>query len=232
VSETGGGSAPAVRAAYDAVARAYADHISDELNYKPLDRALLAMVAEEAGGSRLADVGCGPGHVTRFLADRHADVVGVDLSAEMINVARERHSDLTFVEASMLDLPVTDGAWAGAVSLYSIIHLTPAERSQAFAELARVIRPGGLVLVAFHVDSADIAAGGVNHLTEWFGEPVALDGYFLPPDDVAADLERAGFGINAHILRRPDTAYEYPSRRCYLLAERSALVVGEEEDLR
>jgi hypothetical protein len=74
--------------------------------------------------------------------------------------------------------------------------------------------------MAFHVDSAEIPAGGVNHLTEWFGEPVAIDGYFLRPEDVVADLERAGLRVRAQVLRQPDPAYEYPSRRCYLLAER------------
>ena len=215
-----GGSEPAVRATYDAVARAYAAQLADELDHKPLDRALLGLLAEAASDGRLADVGCGPGHVTRFLADRHPDVVGVDLSAEMVAVARERHPELEFVRASMLDLPVPDAAWAGAACLYAIIHLTPAERARAASELARVLRPGGPLLVAFHVDSPEVAAGGVNHLTEWFGRPVALDGYFLRPEDVAGELEQAGFVVKATTLRVPDPAHEYPSRRCYLWSER------------
>lgn len=52
--------------------------------------------------------------------------------------------------ASLLDLPVADDAWAGAVALYSIIHLDPGERAAAWRELARVVR--GVLLVAFHVD--------------------------------------------------------------------------------
>lgn len=227
MSAAGDGSEPSVRATYDAVARAYADQLSDELDHKPLDRALLGMLAEQTRPGRLADVGCGPGHVTRFLADRHPDVIGVDLSAEMVTVARERHPDLEFLRASMLDLPVPAQAWAGAACLYAIIHLTAAERALAMIELARVLRPGGLVLVAFHVDSAEIPAGGVSHLSEWFGKPVSIDGYFLPPQDVVADVERAGLVVNAQTLRRPDPAYEYPSRRCYLLAERPAEEVSE-----
>ena len=75
--------------------------------------ALLSMLAEQTCPGRLADVGCGPGHVTRLLADRHPAVVGVDLSAEKVTLARERHPDLEFLRASMLDLPVTDQAGPG-----------------------------------------------------------------------------------------------------------------------
>ncbi len=70
----------AVRAAYDAIARAYDAQLGDELERKPLDRALLSAIAELAGEGTLADVGCGPGHVTRFLAARHTGVIGIDLS--------------------------------------------------------------------------------------------------------------------------------------------------------
>jgi ubiquinone/menaquinone biosynthesis C-methylase UbiE len=215
-------SEPAVRATYDAVARAYADQFDGELGHKPLDRALLAPLCDMTGEGVLADVGCGPGHVTRFLADRHADVVGVDLSPEMVAVARERHPDLRFMEASMLDLPVADQAWAGAACQYSIIHLTDAERSVACGELARVIRAGGSLLVAFHVDTAELSVGQVHHVSHWFDHAVSVEAHFLSPEDVTAELERAGFAVWSRTVRQPDPAIEYPSRRCYLFARRRA----------
>lgn len=209
-----------IRASYDAVASAYDAQLRDELAGKPLDRALLDAFIEVVGAGTIADVGCGPGHVTRYLADRHPDVIGVDLSPGMIAVARERAPQLSFVEGSMLDLPATDGSWAGAVALYSIIHLTADERAVACREFARAIRPGGGLLVAFHIDSPDFAMGAVNHLTDWFGERVALDGYFLDPAEVTADLEAAGFRITADLERQPNASGEYPSRRSYLLSQR------------
>lgn len=209
-----------VRAAYDAVAAAYDRQLGDELDRKPLDRALLAGFAELAGAGRVADVGCGPGHVTRFLAEQHPDVVGIDLSSRMVAIARKRAPELTFAVGSMLALPMEDEACAGVAALYSIIHLTPLERLSACREFARVIRPGGWLLVAFHVDSADFSAGQVNHLTAWFGERVQLDGYFLDPDEVVADVQSAGFAMMAEVQRQPTPEVEYPSRRCYLLAQR------------
>jgi ubiquinone/menaquinone biosynthesis C-methylase UbiE len=207
-----GNPAVGVRAAYDAVAAAY--------NAKPLDRALLTAFADLLGPGLTCDIGCGPGHITRFRAHRHAEIIGLDLSPAMIEIARQHAPGLSFTVGSMLDLPVADNALAGAVSLYSIIHLTPSERSVAFHEFARVIRPAGWLLLAFHVDSLEFATGAVNHLTSWFGQCVELDGYFLEPDDVVAQLVAAGFTLKATIEREPLERVEYPSRRCYLLAQR------------
>jgi SAM-dependent methyltransferase len=68
------------RATHDAIARDYDAELGDELDRKPLDRGLLGAFVELINEGLVADVGCGPGHVTRFLAARHPDVMGVDLS--------------------------------------------------------------------------------------------------------------------------------------------------------
>ena len=70
-----------VRASYDAVAPAYADQLVDELLDKlPFERWLLDRVAAHADGGPVVEVGCGPGHVTAYLADAGADASGIDLS--------------------------------------------------------------------------------------------------------------------------------------------------------
>lgn len=210
-----------VQATYDTIARAYDAQFAAELDAKPLDRGLLAAFLDLAGDGTVADIGCGPGQVTRFLAARHPDVTGIDLSPGMIAAARERAPELEFTVGSMLRLPVADSVWAGAIALYSIIHLTAAERPTACKEFARAIRSGGWLLIAFHIDSADFASGEVNHITTWFGEPVQIDGYFLDPAVVTSDLEAAGFTVMSTTIRQPWPGVEYPSRRCYLLAQRT-----------
>jgi len=138
----------------------------------------------------------------------------------MIAIARERGPELTFTTGSMLRLAAADEAWAGVVSLYSVIHLTASERPTAYGEFARVIQPGGWLLVAFHVDSPEFTTGQVNHITDWFGQHIELDGHFLDPDEVATQLAAAGFTLIARMDRQPAPEVEYPSRRCYLLLQR------------
>ncbi len=208
------------RATYDAIASEYDTQLSGELDGKPFDRGLIDGFAALAGPGIVADVGCGPGHVTRFLAERRDRVIGIDLSPGMIAIARRRSPALGFAVGSMLRLPAADSAWSAAVALYSIIHLTPAERAAACREFARAVRPGGWLLAAFHIDSPEFATGEVNHITTWFGEQVELDGFFLDPDGVAGDLAVAGFTVMSTTIRRPWPTGEYPSRRCYLVAQR------------
>ncbi|MFI5959190.1 class I SAM-dependent methyltransferase [Cryptosporangium sp. NPDC051539] len=206
-----------VRASYDLVASAYADDLYDELEAKPADRALLGAFLELAGDGPVADVGCGPGQVTRFLAGTHPDVVGLDLSPAMIAEARRRAPGVRFVVGTMTDLPAATDTLAGVVAFYSLIHLTAAERRRTYREFSRVLRPGGSLLLAFHVDDASVDTGGVRHLSTWFGAKVDLDFHFLDPDEVAADLAAAGVTVVSSTIRVPGEG-EYPSRRCYLLA--------------
>jgi SAM-dependent methyltransferase len=209
-----------IRASYDAVAADYDAHVGGELVHKPLDRALLLAVADLAAGAVVADLGCGPGHVARLLAEAGAHVIGVDLSERMLGVARRHGGGPGYVAGSMLALPFGDGALAGAVLMYSVIHLDAAGRSAAFGELRRCLRPGGVALVAVHVESADAGPGQANHLTSWFGHDVDLDAHFIDSGELAGELAASGLRVTGRLLRDPIPDVEFPSRRCYLLARR------------
>ena len=124
----------AARRSYDAVACAYADGFHDELAHKPLDRALLRSLVEQAGdGAPVADLGCGPGHVAGWLSRHGAAVVGVDLSDGMIAVARREHPEAEFRLGDLLALPARDGEFGAVVALYSVIHLGLGELPAACA---------------------------------------------------------------------------------------------------
>lgn len=213
----------AVRASYDAVARRYAEEISRELAAKPVDRALYALFADLVGsGAPVGDVGCGPGHVTAYLAGLGLRPHGVDVSPAMVEVARERYPALEFSVGSFAALPQVE--WAGAVAPYSVIHLDDAERPDAWRNLARVIRPGGWLLVAFHVEAVDQPTGSTQHTTTWWGYEVDLHFHFLDPAVVTRELAEAGFDLVARTDREPWPEVEYQSRRSYLLARLRTVV--------
>jgi SAM-dependent methyltransferase len=210
----------ATRASYDAVADAYADQFSDELRRKPLDRALLAVFAEQVSARagdprpvRVWDVGCGPGHVTAFVAGLGLNAAGIDLSDRMVAQARARHPDLEFSAGSMIALPAPDGAWDGLISFYSLIHLIDdADVRTALAEFRRVLADGGLLLLAVH------AGEEVRHSEEWFGAAVDVSFRFFDPGWLTAELERAGFAVEALTRRQPYPGAEVATERAYLLA--------------
>jgi len=221
----------AVRASYDAVARRYAMEVSDELPDKYVDRALYAAFAELAAaacarGLPVADVGCGPGHVTAHLAALGLPVRGIDLSPGMVDVARRDNPGLAFEVGDLTALPVPAGAWAGAVVSYSIIHLDAAGRRAAFAELARAVVPLGWVLICFHVSRHDQEVGSHLRLERWWDHDVDLTINFLDPSQVADELDGAGFTVMARTERAPWPLVEAPTRRALLLAQRRGEAAG------
>ncbi|MFF8846393.1 class I SAM-dependent methyltransferase [Streptomyces sp. NPDC015127] len=204
-----------VRLSYDTVADEYLARIADELDRKPLDRALLAALAEEAGpGAPVADLGCGPGHVAAWLADHGVRPVGIDLSPAMVTIARREHPGTEFREGDILRLPAADGEFGAVVALYSVIHLQPGELRPAFEEMRRVLKPSGLLLVAFHRGTE------VRHLAEWWGHDVDVDFHFFTTETVAEALRGAGFAVRA-TLERSHYPEEAATDRVYVMARPS-----------
>jgi SAM-dependent methyltransferase len=208
------------RCSYDLVADRYAAEISDELRGKPLDRALLDAFAELTAGAPVLDVGCGPGHATAYLARRGTQAIGLDLSPVMCAVAH-RATSLPFAAADMTGLPIHTQALAGILCLYAVIHLDTPRRAAAYAEFARVLRPGGHALIAFHTSDADAQAGQAKTLADWWGHPVTLTFRFLDPAAETAALARAGLDLTARLDRAPYPGVEHASQRSYLLMRRA-----------
>ena len=141
----------ATRDSYDQIAEQYADHVLDVFPTDAIDRAMIGVFAELVAGTnrQVADVGCGPGHISDFLDQRGLSVRGIDLSPAMIELARRARPDLRFELGSLLDLDIADGALGGVLAHYSIIHTPPEQVPSVFTEFARVLAPGGYLLVSF-----------------------------------------------------------------------------------
>lgn len=219
----------ATRRSYDRVAARYAAEIGGELAAKPLDRARLSAFAEltdglpsgPAGGRAagpVLDVGAGPGQVARFLSHAGVGTVATDLSPAMC--AQAARTGSAAVASDMTALPFASGVAAGIVCLYAVIHLDAEQRALAYASFARVLRPGGHVLLAFHTSDADVPTGGENALTSWWDSPVDLTFRFLDPAAECASLQGAGFELVARLDREPGPD-EHRSCRSYLLMRSS-----------
>ena len=205
-----------LKSTYDLVADDYVAHVFDELRGKPLDRALLDELAARAGTGIVCDLGCGPGHVARYLHQRGAKVIGVDLSPEMVARARALTPDVPFVEGDMHALDVPDGAWQAIAAFYAVVHIPRPSLPDVFREMRRVLVPGGALLVAFHIGSELV------HRDEWWGHAVSIDFLFFEMDEVTAALRSAGLVVERVVERDPYPEVEYPSRRAYVWAVKPA----------
>ncbi len=209
----------AVADAYGKVAERYADAFLGELDGKPLDRALLDVFGDEAGarapGGRIADLGCGSGQIARYLHDRGLEVTGIDLATTMVSEARARHPGVRFEVGDLLALATPDHAYAAATAFYAICHFTRAELPRVFAELFRVLAPGGTLLLSWHVGTTTLRPA------DFLGVPCTIGWNFFTSDEIATAVTGAGLAIEIRLERAPYPD-EHASTRGYLLARRPA----------
>ncbi|MGX1561037.1 class I SAM-dependent methyltransferase [Streptomyces sp. NPDC055506] len=203
------------RTFYDTVAEDYAVHFPGLHGTTPLDRGLLAGFAEVVGeGGEVADLGCGPGRVTAFLAERGLSVFGLDLSESMLAIARRENPGLRFVQGSILELELPDDSVDGVVSWYSIIHTPLDHLPGVFAGFHRVLRPGGHLLLGFQ------AGDEPRRYEEAFGHRVALDFRRRRPEQIVPLLEAAGFVLRSRTVREADEELGEPVAQACLVARK------------
>jgi SAM-dependent methyltransferase len=209
------GFVSATRAAYDTVAADYAELLRDSLASSIWDRAMLDAFAELVGATgQVGDLGCGPGRITGYLASRGLDVFGVDLSPGMVEVARREYPGLKSEVGSLLALELADESLAGALAWYSIIHTPPARLPEVCTELARVLVPGGVLLLAFQVGDE------VRHIEEGYGHTgLSFDAYRLRPELIERLLADAGFSVESRLIRAPEPPHE-KTPQAYLVARK------------
>jgi len=200
---------------YDEVAEEYVARIFHELEHKPRDRELLDRFAAMVRNSGpVCDLGCGPGHVTRYLSERSVNVFGIDLSSRMVEQARQLNPGIEFKQGNMLSLEVENGAWGGIVAFYSLIHIPHEKMILALHELKRVLRPNGLLLLSFHLGQE------IMHRDELWGKKVSMDFIFFECHEMEGYLKSAGFEIEDLFERPPYEGVEYQSRRAYIFARK------------
>jgi SAM-dependent methyltransferase len=204
-----------VRKSYDRVADEYARRLFKELDGKPLDRELLTRFAQLAANGEICDLGCGPGQIARYLRDQGAAVFGLDLSPKMVEQARRLNPDITFREGDMLALDLPGNSLAGIAAFYAIVNIPKESQPRAFSEIARVLKPGGMLLLAFHIGDETL------HENELWGQPISMDFFLLQPATIQQQLEAAGLVVEEIIEREPYAPdVEYQSRRAYIFAHK------------
>jgi len=140
------------------------------------------------------------------MADHGLNVLGVDVSPAMLAIASAAHPYVEFVEGQLDALPIESGELAGAVCWYSIIYTPRYRLVEAFDELARVLIPGGHLLLAFQ------AEGEPLHREDAFGSGLPLTSYRHSVSDVVGRLEELGFRVSTTVIRAPELEHETTSQ--------------------
>ncbi len=176
-------------------------HQSESFNVAPVMRSAdtlgrLIDLIPAAPGERWLDAACGPGLVARGLAPHVGEVHGVDMTPAMVEVARREaaaegigNAVFSVGDATALDFP--EAAFDGAVTRFSLHHIPVPGR--VVEELTRVVRPGGAVVLADHVASADADEAAWHEEIERLRDPSHWA--CLTPARLRALAERAGLAL-------------------------------------
>ncbi|KQQ65832.1 methyltransferase domain-containing protein [Microbacterium sp. Leaf320] len=185
----GRASDPDIAAAYDARAAEYVALAGSIEQMDARDAAVIAAWRDGSQGS-LLDAGCGPGQWTEFLSRGGREARGIDVSAEFIATARGRHPGIPFEVGSFRDLPLESESLGGILAWYSLIHTPPSDVPEILTEFARVLAPGGSILIGYFDGTP----------RERFAHAIA-PAYFWSADALSEMLADAGFEVVASETR-------------------------------
>lgn len=167
-------------------------------------------------GSRVLDIGSGTGRPTaQTLADAGHEVLGVDVSPVMVDIATRQVPGAEFRCADVRDLPLEDGSFDAVCLYFSLLQLSRAEQTDVLRLAARVLRPGGHLAVA----TVPLDIEGVSGT--FMDQPVRVTSF--GEEAFTAVVTAAGFTVltRESILFTPDHATAVPEPQLFLLARRT-----------
>jgi ubiquinone/menaquinone biosynthesis C-methylase UbiE len=200
---------------YNATAESYAATRIDELSKKHFDRLILKEFARlNKDKGTCADFGCGPGQTTKFLFDADVkDIIGIDISPEMVNVAQKIFPYIKFETGDLLALPYKANHFASAVAFYAIVHFDYDQIAKAFKEVNRVLKKDAHFLFSFHVGDDMVHFDKANDID------VDIDLYLLKTNRILELLGDNKFKIIDAMERLPYQDVEYATKRAYVWAQ-------------
>ena len=201
-----------VESAYDRLYREY--HQRRVSGYWPTDYGIVDFVRRLAKGSQVLDVGCGSGFVAGKLAESGMEVSGIDISRNMLKLARTSVKSAKFYRMDMRKIKFTSDTFDGITCIYSIIHVPRDEHLKILKSFQRILRPGGILLVCFGVTEHE----GTEEWTGWMSR------MFWSSFDRGTNMrlvERAGLRLVwGRTLKETDGAH------LFVLARKSPITVG------
>jgi len=173
--------------AYDRIAQAWRDaRVAGSADFQErvlLDRLVLPLPPD----AQILDVGCGCGEpITAYLAERGVEVVGLDGSARMLDLARRAVPKATFVLGEMRTAD-PGGPFDAVVAWDSVFHIPRTDHRNIFTRFGSWLRPGGRLLVSLG------GSGEATFTSQMHGETFFYDGH--EPSEALRIIESTGFRI-------------------------------------
>lgn len=163
---------------------------------------------------RILDVGCGPGKDSHYIASKGFEVVGVDLSEEMIKIAKKNFPRIDFRIMDMRELSFEPNSFDGIFVAFSFIHLPKKEVSGVLIKLYELLKGGGSIYIAVQEDESKEI-----FLTEPLKSDEKIFLNLFSTEEIKFLIKRAGFSIIAEHKRKPGKN-EFQYNKLFILAKK------------
>jgi len=202
-----------IKNAYNIAAKSYADLCFFELYDKPLDKKLYDLFFERVVNKGTSvEIGCGPGEIANYLKMKGLDIIGIDISDKMIEIAKQLNPFIDYRVGDVFNLNFKDNSVAGIVAPYLIVNFKLDDIPKAFSEINRVLIKKGLFLISFHSGQEEF------EINDFFVKGNTIPFTYFNPDTINNIIIECGFKIIEIINRMP---YEGEvTERTYIFAEK------------
>jgi ubiquinone/menaquinone biosynthesis C-methylase UbiE len=205
-----------IKAVYNRAAVSYAKEFYHELYHKHVDVKLLDLFCERVNPNLpVCEIGCGPGEISTYLRYKRINVIGIDISEEMIRVAKELNPHIDFQVGNVFALNFADNYFSGVLAPFLFVNYEIDELKDAFFEIKRVLAPDGIFYLSFHEGNDRLC------VEEVLVKNNPLEFIYLNVTEIASILEETGFEIIEWIVRSPYATGEHKNKRAYIFAKKT-----------
>lgn len=183
---------------YNANATSYANSIQ---NIQPKDQIddFISLLPQKA---LILDAGCAAGRDSRIIHEKGKKVIGIDLSRELIKIAKKKSPEIQFIEGNFLNLPFEDNYFDGIWAHASLLHFESTDEViKSLQEFYRVLKTGGGVI---HISVKEKKDKKFNIVIDSLSKHKRFFQYFTE-DEMTGYMEKTGFQI-INLLHMPDQA--------------------------
>ena len=106
-------------------------------------------------GGKIIDVGCGPGNDTGFMTSKGFEVIGIDLSKEMLNIARQKFPKINFKQQDIRELDFPANSFEGIFASFSLIHIPKKDISVILNKFYKILKRDGVIYIGLQTGKSE-----------------------------------------------------------------------------
>jgi len=197
---------------YDKISRKYAEIFDKDFSDNPYLDKFLSYLHR---GDKILDLGCGTGRITQYYVDNGFKVIGIDLSDEMIKIAKKKHPQIEFLCADMRKLNFPNESFDAVSIAYSLFHLSKKDVPQLIKKVKYILKDKEILLLILQEGNGEI------YVDEPLAPGTKLFLNLYSENEIIDILNENGFEILSTNRKIPEKLGGLPYNKLILITRRT-----------